>query len=282
MWIAVAWMLTAALTGGLTVYTVAPGDTLAAVAARFGVYPAVIAADNQLDPKRPLAAGRQLRIDNRHIVPVALADGEIVVNIPQRMLFYREAERIFAYPIAVGRATWRTPPGAFEVVRMEEDPAWHVPDSIRAESARSGKLLPAVVPPGPGNPLGRFWIGLSLSSIGIHGTPFPSSIYQASTHGCMRLQADNIAALYSHVRVGTPGRIIYEPVLLTRDGDEIFVEVHDDVYHSMPVTAREHARELAVRIGVSDGMDWAATDREIDRRAGVARRIPFRPDRASR
>lgn len=278
MWIGVAWMLTAALSGGVTVYTVASGDTLAVVASRFGVYPATIAADNQLDPKRPLVIGRELRIDNRHIVPVGIADGEIVVNVPQRMLFYREAERIFAYPVAVGRTTWRTPAGPFDVVRMEQDPAWHVPESIREESTRSGKLLPLVVPPGPLNPLGRFWIGLSLASIGIHGTPFPSSIYQTTTHGCIRLQSDNIADLYSRVRVGTRGRIIYEPVLLTREGDDIFVEVHEDVYHRTPATAREQVRALARRLALSNRIDWTAADLEIDRRDGVARRIHRQPD----
>lgn len=277
MWISVAWMLTAALTGGVTVYTVMPGDTVTAVAAKFGVYPATIAAENDLDPKRPLVVGRQLRIDNRHIVPVALADGEIVVNIPQRMLFYREGERIFGYPIAVGRTTWRTPAGPFQVIRMEQDPAWHVPESIREESQRAGKVLPLVVPPGPANPLGRFWIGLSLASIGVHGTPFPSSIYQTATHGCIRLQADNIAELYAHVRVGTRGRIIYEPVLLAGDGDAVFVEVHADVYRRMPATAREHARELALRLGVSDRIDWVTADAHIDRRDGVARQIRVHP-----
>jgi len=273
-------MLTAALTGGGTVYTVMPGDTMTAVAARFGVYPATVAAENNLDPKRPLVAGRQLRIDNRHIVPATLAEGEIVVNIPQRMIFYREGERTFAYPIAVGRTTWRTPDGPFEVIRMEQDPAWHVPASIRQESERTGKLLPRVVPPGPRNPLGRFWIGLSLASIGIHGTPFSSSIYQTATHGCIRLQADNIAELYAHVRVGTRGRIIYEPVLLARDGDALFVEVHADVYGRMPATALDHTRDLARRLGVSDRIDWAAADLDIDRRDGVARQIRLHPSTA--
>jgi len=281
MSIVIAWMLTAVITGGVTVYTVVPGDTLTIVAARFGAYPTTIAADNQLDPKRPLTVGRQLHIDNRHIIPGVIADGEIVVNIPQRMLFYREADRIFAYPVAVGRPTWRTPAGPFEVVRTEQDPAWHVPESIRAESERSGKVLPRVVPPGPHNPLGRFWIGLSLESIGIHGTLLPSSIYQTATHGCIRLQADDIADLYSHVRVGARGRIIYEPVLLAREGDDVFVEAHEDVYRRMPVGAATHARELALRLGVSNRIDWTATDREIDRHDGVARRIGLRPAAAA-
>src|SRR5690242_1164396 len=110
MWAGVlAWALAAAVSGGVTVYTVMPGDSLSMIAARFGVYPATIAADNNLNVRQPLETGRQLRIDNRHIVPETLADREVVVNIPQRMVFYRDGQQVFAYPAAVGRATWRTP-----------------------------------------------------------------------------------------------------------------------------------------------------------------------------
>jgi hypothetical protein len=48
----------------------------------------------------------------------------------------------------------------------------------------------------------------------------------------------------------------------------------------MPTTAREHARELAARLGVSSQIDWTAADQEIDRRGGVARQIRLRPDPA--
>ena len=274
MWAGVlAWALAAAVSGGVTVYTVMPGDSLSMIAARFGVYPATIAADNNLNVRQPLETGRQLRIDNRHIVPETLADREVVVNIPQRMVFYRDGQQVFAYPAAVGRATWRTPQARFTVVRMETDPEWHVPASIRAESARIGRTLPDVVPPGPKNPLGQFWIGLSVESIGIHGTPFPSTIYQTATHGCIRLQAKNIEELYSHVALGTSGRIVYEPILLSADGADVFIEVHEDVYHQLSVTPQQQARAIAARLGLSSRIDWRTADRELERRAGVARRI---------
>ena len=260
------------LTGGAITYTVARGDTLRAIAARFGVYPSTIAADNQLDTRRVLEAGRPLRIDNHHIVP-PLAPNELVVNVPQRMVFYLDVDGVRAYPIAVGRTTWKTPAGPFTVIRKEADPAWHVPESIRAESARKGETLPLVVPPGPKNPLGRFWIGLSLAGIGIHGTPFPSSIYQTSTHGCIRVQYDGIADLYSHVTVGTRGRIVYEPILVAASGGEVYIEAHPDVYQRLTVSPHQQARDLAARLGVAELIDWAKADEEIDRRAGVARSV---------
>ena len=278
MWTEItAWTLAAALSGGVATYTVMPGDTLTTIAARFGVYPTTIALDNQLDARGRLRAGSELRIDNRHVIP-AIADGEIVVNVPQRMVFYRNGDRVLAFPIAVGRTTWRTPAGPFTVVRKEQDPAWHVPESIRAESARQGKVLPLVVPPGPRNPLGRFWIGLSLAGIGIHGTPFPSSIYQTATHGCIRLQGEYIADLYAQVAVGTRGSIVYEPILIAASGDDVYIEVHPDVYGRLSASPRQVARELAAGVGVADRIDWSLAEREIDRHAGVARKVRLEPD----
>ncbi len=261
------------VTGGITTYVVAQGETLTSLAARFGVDPSTIASDNRLAAGQSLEPGRTLLIDNRHIVPAAIEAGEIVVNVPQRMLFYRDEERVFAYPVAVGRPTWQTPQGAFAVTWKDEDPAWHVPASIRAESARKGQELPLVVPPGPRNPLGRFWIGLSLSGIGLHGTPVTSSIYRTATHGCIRLEGHNIEDLFGRVDVGTGGRIIYEPVLIAVSGHEIYLEVHRDVYRRMSMSATQRVRALAARLALADRIDWAVANREVEQQAGIARRV---------
>lgn len=263
----------AVITGTATTHVVAAGETLAILAARFGVDVTTIASDNHLAVGRPLQVGRSLLIDNRHIIPSSIAVGEIVINVPQRMLFYRDGTGVLAYPIAVGRTTWQTPEGSFTVVRKQENPTWHVPASIRAESARKGQSLPLVVPPGPRNPLGRFWIALSLGSIGVHGTPSPSSIYQAATHGCIRLQSDHIESLFDRVAVGTRGRIVYEPVLLTADAQEIYIEVHRDVYGRLSTSAAQQARDLAARLALGERIDWTLADGEIEQHAGIARRL---------
>ena len=266
------------ISGGITTYVVVQGETLTSIAARFGVDPSTIASDNRLAAGESLEPGSTLLIDNRHIVPVTIVAGEIVVNVAQRMLFYREEERIFAYPVAVGRPTWQTPQGAFTVTWKTEDPAWHVPASIRAESARKGRELPLIVPPGPRNPLGRFWIGLSLAGIGLHGTPVPSSIYRTATHGCIRLQGDRIEDLYGRVDLGTRGRIIYDPVLIAVRGHEVYLEAHRDVYRRMRMSAQQQARELAVRLALADRIDWRIANIEIERQAGIARRVSLPAD----
>lgn len=263
----------AALSGGVTSHTVQPGDTLSTIGSRAGVDPQTLAAENRLGRTARLHPGDVLRIDNRHIVPADLLPGTIIVNVPQRMLFFDDGRGgLIAVPVAVGRASWRTPLGPFHIVKTETNPSWEVPASIQAEARRAGHSLPAVVPPGPENPLGKYWLGLSLGDVGIHGTNAPSSIYRVTTHGCIRVHPDDIAALFPHVALGTAGRVIYEPVLLAVAGGRVFVEAHRDVYGLAPDAAGD-VRRLAEAAGATEQVDWAALDVVLAERAGVARDV---------
>src|SRR5688572_4806807 len=87
------------------------------------------------------------------------------------------------------------------------------------------------VPPGPDNPLGEYWMGLSATCCGIHSTNAPQSVYQFKTHGCVRMNPDDAEDLFYRVEVETPVEIIYEPILLARNPDgTTFMEVHPDIY----------------------------------------------------
>jgi L,D-transpeptidase ErfK/SrfK len=264
------------LTGGVTAYTTVAGDTLQGIGARFGIDVATLAGDNQLDLRAALPVGVTLRADNRHLVPAAAVPGTITINLPQRMLFY-EAEGVArGLPVAVGRPDWKTPARPFVVLTKEANPAWDVPASIREEARRAGRHLPAVVPPGPNNPLGAFWIGLSLPSVGIHGTNAPASIYRAATHGCIRVGPDDIAWLFPRVAVGTPGQVIYEPILLAVVDGEILLEVHGDVYRRLRGDPDDLVEALAEAAGLAPDIDWDRVAVVIEARRGVATRVGTR------
>lgn len=261
------------LSGQVHLVTVTRGDTLRSLSSRYGVEPATIARDNDRTVAAPLGVGTALRIDNRHIVPSFPAGATVVVNVPQRMVFAMSPESVAAYPAAVGSAGWPTPLGEFSIVSKETNPTWDVPASIREEARRAGRTLPLKVPPGPNNPLGEYWIGLSLGSVGIHGTNAPTSIYQTGTHGCIRLGPDDIAALFGQVQLRTTGSVLYQPVLVAAVGDGVFVEVHRDVYRRGPADALEFVRARTRELGVFDRVDWALTSLVIRERAGVARLV---------
>ena len=222
------------LVGGEFSYVIQSGDSLTAISARFGVGVRVLAADNHISSSSSLRIGQVIRIDNRHIVP-KIADDGILINIPQRMLFYLRAGRsLRAFPVGLGRHDWPTPTGAFQIVAKKENPIWSVPISIQEEMQREGKSVQTCVPPGPDNPLGKHWLGLSIPGYGIHSTIAPGSIYQFQTHGCIRAHADDIAALFDDVSPGTHGLLVYQRLLIANVGGKVFLEVHPDAYKKDP------------------------------------------------
>jgi L,D-transpeptidase ErfK/SrfK len=266
------------LAGSEFVYTVQPGDSLISVGARFGVDVRVLAGENGIAPSNLLRVGQPLRVDNRHIVPESGPAGEarIIVNLPQRMLFlFSSGQLVRAVPIAAGKPSWKTPLGDFTVVMKERDPIWDVPASIQQEMRREGKRVLTRVPPGPQNPLGRYWIGLSLPGIGIHGTNAPSSIYSHATHGCMRLHPDDIESLFPDVAIGMRGHIAYEPVLIAREGESVFLEVHSDIYRKA-IDASKTALDGARTGGFLELVDLARLKEVILKREGIARDVTRR------
>jgi lipoprotein-anchoring transpeptidase ErfK/SrfK len=106
------------------------------------------------------------------------------------------------FQVATGQPIYPTPVGAFKIVIMERDPWWYPPpDAPWAKGAKP-------IPPGPGNPLGTRWMGLSAPGVGIHGTPDPASLGYSASHGCIRMFIPSAEWLFGHVQVGTPVIIV--------------------------------------------------------------------------
>lgn len=127
---------------------------------------------------------------------------QIVVSIPDRKLALVEnGELKKVYPVAVGKESTPSPSGKFQIVNRLTEPAYY----------HEGK----VVAPGPMNPLGTRWMGLSQKGFGIHGTNAPKSIGKAASHGCVRMARLDLEELFSLVRVGDEVLIIAERDELT-------------------------------------------------------------------
>ena len=267
--------LSSEISGRVFRYTIQAGDTFTLIGSRFGVGPAVLARENGRHVGDRLVAGKTIEVDDRHVVPVSISYG-IIINVPQRMLFYFQNDTVFgAYPIAVGRGVrrWQTPLGKFKVIQLREHPTWHVPLSIQQEMEAEGKDVIDEIEPGPDNPLGDYWIGLSLPNVGVHGTNNPVSVYSFRTHGCIRLHPDDAHALFNEARLGMEGEIVYVPLMMARlDDGRIFVESSKDVY-------RRHAggiaelRKLAETNHFSDAVDWARAAEVVGAFEGVAREV---------
>jgi lipoprotein-anchoring transpeptidase ErfK/SrfK len=129
--------------------------------------------------------------------------GYVRIDLSERKLYLYSGDDqvVKTYRVAVGMPGHPTPTGAFRIITKQKNPTWNPPDS--AWAAGMGP-----VPPGPGNPLGTRWMGLNSPGIGIHGTPAPSSIGTAASHGCIRMRIPEAEDLFDRVFVGTPVEIV--------------------------------------------------------------------------
>ena len=105
------------------------------------------------------------------------------------------------FGVATGQSKYPTPLGTFEIVSMQRNPWWLPPDSDWAKDAKP-------IPPGPGNPLGTRWMGLTAPGVGIHGTPDAASIGYSASHGCIRMRIPDAESLFTSVDTGTPVFIV--------------------------------------------------------------------------
>ena len=120
----------------------------------------------------------------------------------KRLLFYEGAKLKRAFRIATGQPSYPTPLGKFEIINRWRNPWWYPPP----ESAWAAGKEP--VPPGPGNPLGTRWMGISAPYVGIHGTPDAASIGYSASHGCIRMLVPEAEWLFERVEIGTPVYIV--------------------------------------------------------------------------
>jgi L,D-transpeptidase ErfK/SrfK len=195
----------------------------------------IIRVNPGVDPWIP-GAGKKIIIPGRHILPPGPREG-IVVNLPEHRLYYypkpnRDGSRdVITYPVSIGKMDWRTPLGLTHVIQKQKDPKWYPPESVRKEHAANGDPLPAVVPAGPDNPLGAYAMRLAAGNgtYLIHGTNNPIAVGLAVTHGCIRMYPDDVAALYPLIPVGTPVRLINEPVKVAWVDGELLLEAHPPV-----------------------------------------------------
>ena len=121
----------------------------------------------------------------------------IVIHRGQNHLFlYRGMRYWRAFGVATGQHAYPTPLGRFTIVVKWKNPWWYPPASPWAQGQKP-------IPPGPGNPLGTRWMGLSAPGVGIHGTPDAGSIGYSVSHGCIRMRIPDAEWLFTHVQVGT-------------------------------------------------------------------------------
>lgn len=231
--------------GTLQVITVNKDDTLSDIARRFNLgYEEIVSANPSVDPWLP-KAGTPIVIPTQFVLPDAPRQG-IVINLAAMRMFYfpkakaGEPQRVITHPLGIGRVEWKTPEGITKVVSKKANPAWIPTPSIRKEHAKNGDPLPAIVPPGPDNPMGTHVLKLAWPSYAIHGTDKPPSVGLRGSHGCLRMYPEDIVGIYNNVPVGTAVRVVNQPRLLGWRDHKLYLQT----YPILEDDKRNHAQLL--------------------------------------
>jgi lipoprotein-anchoring transpeptidase ErfK/SrfK len=173
------------------------------------------------------------------VVRAAAGRRLIVVSIPQRKLVLMEDGAVKkVYPVAVGKASTPSPSGRFTINARVSNPTY----------SHRGK----VVGPGPKNPVGSRWMGLSVKGYGIHGTNEPGSIGKAASHGCIRMGKADLEELFAQVEVG-------DAVEIRAEGDAAVEPMPSETATSLPAPTAAAPVAKAMLVA-SDTVMPAATE----------------------
>lgn len=220
------------LVGRIQVTTARHEDTLPDLARRFNVgYEEIVRANPGVDPWLP-GEGTRVVLPTRFVLPDAPREG-LVLNLAAMRLFYYPPRKdkdapleVVTHPIGIGKVGWSTPEGRTKIVSKVKDPTWTPPASVRKEHAENGDPLPAKVPAGPDNPLGRHMMRLGWPSYLMHGTNKPYGVGMRVSHGCIRLYPEDISQVFEDVPVGTGVTVVNQPYLLGWQGAVLYVQAY--------------------------------------------------------
>lgn len=116
--------------------------------------------------------------------------------------FDKDGKLVAFYPASVGSEEKPTPSGDLKVVSVHAKPTYRYDPKYKFKGIES--KTPFTIKPGPNNPVGVMWIGLSVASYGIHGTAEPSRVSKSESHGCVRLTNWDVERLGKSVKKGVP------------------------------------------------------------------------------
>lgn len=264
------------VSGEVTTTTTIGDETLMELALRTGYgYDALVNSNRSVNPWIP-GGGTEILLPGKAIMPYGAKEG-LNVNLAELRLFHITRRKdgrygVHMYPLGIGREGRQTPEGAFRVIVKKQSPYWRVPEGLRLQDPG----LPRVVQPGPRNPLGDYWLGLSAPGYGVHGTNRPLGVGRRVSYGCLRMYPHDIEVLYAQVEIGTSVQISYQPIKAARMGRRLMLEVHPD-YLGRYDDDFQHALHVISRIGWPGEIDYALVQGVVKAQSGRPEIIAYWP-----
>lgn len=219
------------LIGQVQFHKVAKGEYFDLIAKQYNVgMLALMEANPNSDPFLP-TVGQILNIPSQMLLPDVPRRG-IVVNLPELRLYYypKDSNEVHVFPVGIGRVGRETPQMNSKVKVKIPNPSWTPSPKLRQEYfAKYAKPLPAIVPAGPDNPLGKYAMQLAhgRGNYLIHGTNQSFGIGMRVSSGCIRLYPQDIKWLFNNTSIGESVVVINQTVKISAEPNGgNFIEVH--------------------------------------------------------
>lgn len=273
--------------GKLNYVTAKYEDTLVHIGRDYDVgFVEMRAANPHLDPWIP-GSGAKVVVPTMHLLPDAVRESVVINLAEMRLYLYRSPyEAPLTFPIGIGRDGLRTPVGTTKVFSKRANPTWTPTARMREEDP----TLPAVVPPGPDNPMGTHALYLGFETIRIHGTNKPYGIGRRVSSGCIRMFPEDISRFYDMVPVGAKVTVVDQPIKAGWINDKLYLEVHP-TQEQAAIMEKEGAipdyqlseRDLAYIMRVAgkdvEKLDWPAIRKVVKERRGYPIEIAEKANR---
>jgi lipoprotein-anchoring transpeptidase ErfK/SrfK len=159
-------------------------NVVEALAEKFHVSPKLL---RDLNPGKTFEAGDEILVPDVSTPKPRAKVASITLNKRLRTLqaFDREGRVVAQFPISVAGKRDELPAGKLKITSEVRDPVFEFdPAKLNDTNPNHAK---ARIAPGPNNPVGVVWLGLSKPHYGIHGTPQPALVGRIETHGCIHL-----------------------------------------------------------------------------------------------
>ncbi|MCA0403665.1 MAG: L,D-transpeptidase family protein [Proteobacteria bacterium] len=226
-------------------------------------------ANPHINSKSILPLNLSILLPTQHILPKEAKEG-IVINLAEYRLYYypHGDNTVISMPVGIGRKGWNTPVGRTSIVSKEQNPIWRPSKKLQYEGELKGQIIPDEFPANEANPLGKYVLRLGFSSYLIHGSNRYAGVGERASAGCIRLLPDDIEYLYQLVLKGTKVLIIDEPLKLSINGAEVYIQVYPIINKN-----KGYSVSLLNKIKAIKNINKKLLERELVNPSGLVRRI---------
>jgi lipoprotein-anchoring transpeptidase ErfK/SrfK len=142
-------------------------------------------------PRTAPTAGRDTLAVQPEQTELAVAPLTLTADLSARMLTVKHGDTTLkTYQVAVGQERYPTPPGSYSIRKIVWNPSWRPPPDADWAKGKSAKG-----PGDPGNPMKVVKIFFKEPDYYIHGTGDVESLGSAASHGCLRMDPNDVADL---------------------------------------------------------------------------------------